>query len=95
MKLLDLNPRWFVLHEGGPRVGFTFDCPHCCARRLGVGVHDEARRIIQDQEPDAHAPGVVWEITGGTDFHDISLTPSIDARRWGCWHGFITNGQIV
>lgn len=94
MTLTELNPRWYVLHEGGPRVGFTFDCPHCRALRLSVGVHDEAHRIIREQEPDAHPPGFVWQITGGTDFHDISITPSVDASKWGCWHGFITAGLI-
>lgn len=93
MRLVDLNPRWYVLHDGGPRVGFTFNCPHCQTIRLGVAVHDEGHRIISVEEPDAHPPGTVWNIAGGNDFHDISLTPSIDASHFGHWHGSITNGE--
>jgi Family of unknown function (DUF6527) len=94
MKLLELEPRWYVLHEAGVRVGFTFACPHCQTLRLGVAVHDAGHRVISEQEPDAHPPGTVWQITGGHDFHDISLTPSVDASKFGHWHGYITNGLI-
>jgi hypothetical protein len=24
----------------------------------------------------------------------LALSPSVDASRAGCWHGFITNGQV-
>lgn len=95
MKLTELNPRWYVLRDGGPRVGFTFDCPHCRTQRLGIAVHDEGHRIIAAQEPQAFPPGTVWQITGGVDFHDISLTPSIDASGFGHWHGFITFGEAA
>jgi len=93
MKLLELEPHWYVLHDGGPRVGFTFQCPHCRTVRLAVAVHDSAHRIIAEAEPDTHGPGYIWTITGGTDFHDISLTPSVDASKFGHWHGMITNGE--
>jgi hypothetical protein len=95
MRLCDLSPKWYVLHEGGPRVGFTFLCPHCRAHRMGIAVHDQGHRIITEAEEDTHAPraGFVWQITGGTDFHDISVTPSVDGSSFGCWHGFITNGE--
>jgi hypothetical protein len=95
MKLSDLNPRWFVLHDGGPRVGFTFNCPHCQHIRLGVSIHDEGHRVISDQEPGAHPPGTVWNVVGGSDFHDISITPSVDASSFGHWHGMITNGEAL
>ena len=95
MRLLDLEPRWYVLHTGGPRVGFTFKCPHCQQQRLGVAVHDAGHRIISEQEPDAHPPGYIWQITNGVDFHDISLAPSVDASKVGHWHGYITNGECA
>ena len=92
MKLTELEPRWFVLHEGGPRVGFTFQCPHCKESRLGVAIHEAGKTIIPEQEPDAHGPGYIWQMTG-TDFHDLSLTPSVDASKFGHWHGMLTNGE--
>lgn len=94
MKLIDLNPRWYVLHYGGPRVGFTFDCPHCRTQRLGVAVHDEGHRIISEEEPSASPADHIWQIIGGHDFSDISLTPSVDASSSGHWHGCITEGEI-
>lgn len=94
MNLTNLEPRWYVLHEGGPRIGFTFKCPHCQTKRLGVAVHDSGHLIISTQEPDAFPPGCIWNITGGTDFHNISLNPSVDASQVGHWHGWITNGEI-
>jgi hypothetical protein len=94
MKLTELEPRWYVLHDGGPRVGFTFYCPCCKTQRLGIAVHDEGHRIIKEQEPSAARPERVWEITGGTDFHDISLAPSVDASGCGHWHGNIQNGEV-
>jgi len=94
MKLIELEPRWYVLHDGGPRVGFTFICPHCLQQRLGIAVHDSGRREIEEQEPEAHPPGTVWQITNGSDFHDLSLSPSIDASHVGHWHGWITIGEI-
>ena len=93
MRLVELEPRWFVLHDGGQRVGFTFQCPHCKNVRLGVAVHDEGKRIIQEQESDAHGPGTVWKMLG-TDFHDLSLIPSVDASAFGHWHGMLTNGEV-
>jgi hypothetical protein len=93
MKLLEQDPRWYVLHDGGPRVGFTFECPHCSSQRLGIAVHDAGHRIISAEEPEAHPPGFIWEITAGADFHDISLSPSIDASKCGHWHGHITGGE--
>ena len=95
MRLVDLNPRWYVLHEGGPRVGFTFDCPCCKSLRLGVAVHDAARKMILEAEPDTHPPGFIWNIIAGTDFHDISISPSVDASSFKHWHGYITAGETI
>ncbi len=38
-------------------------------------------------------PGVLWQRTGET-FETLTLSPSVDASRAGCWHGFITNGEV-
>src|ERR1035437_4459311 len=99
MKLTELNPRWYVLHEGGPKVGLTFDCPHCRARRLGVAFHHAGGDMIADAVPDTHGPGEnSWTISGDQDTHsfeNVTLMPSVDASSFGCWHGFITNGEIA
>lgn len=98
MKLTELKPRWYVLHEGGPKVGLTFECPHCRVQRLGVAFHHAGGDIIADKEWETHGPGTaLWTITGDQDtqsFENVSLTPSVDASSFGCWHGFITDGEI-
>jgi hypothetical protein len=38
-------------------------------------------------------PNMCWSITG-TDFSNLSVTPSLDASASGNWHGFITNGEV-
>lgn len=95
MRLIDLNPHWFVLEDGGPRVGLTFDCPHCRMTRLGVAFHHSARQALDDAyilakhgAPDAQH---IWTMTGD-DFPTLSLSPSVDASASGHWHGFITDG---
>lgn len=97
MRLVDLNPRWYTAVEGGPNVGFTFECPHCVREgegwRLGVAVHEHG---LFDPEPEnlrQFPPGAVWEMTGGPEWDTISLTPSVDGSKAGHWHGFITNGE--
>lgn len=99
MKLLDLNPRWFVAEQGGPKIGLTFDCPCCKTRRLGVAFHHTGEDAIYDAEPDTHGPGAsLWTISGdahATSFDSVTLQPSIDASSFGHWHGFVTNGEIT
>jgi Family of unknown function (DUF6527) len=99
MKLIDLEPKWYVLHEGGPRTGLTFQCPHCRQVRLGVAFHPHGVAAIAEHEPDAHQPtGPIWTIAGDQDCHsfeNVTLTPSVDASKFGHWHGFITNGECA
>lgn len=96
MKLTDLEPRWFVLEENGPRVGMTFLCPHCQKERLAIAFHHEGREAMDDAYIHAHSPstGHIWSETGA-DFADLTLMPSVDASASGHWHGFVTNGQIT
>lgn len=98
MRLADLDPRWYVATKLGPRVGFTFNCPHCPSddpHRLGVAVHQDGLIDPEPENPKCWPPGHVWEMTGGEFWDTLSLTPSVDASKAGHWHGFITNGQIV
>jgi hypothetical protein len=95
MRLADLEPRWFALENGGPRVGLTFDCPHCRQVRLGVSFHRRGREAIDDGYIHARSPSTehIWALDGA-DFEDLTLSPSIDASASGHWHGFITNGEV-
>lgn len=38
-------------------------------------------------------PGMVWARAGGDSFDSLTLSPSVDASRIGCWHGFVQNGE--
>lgn len=101
MKLTELNPHWFVLEDGGPVVGLSFQCPHCPAdkaTRLAVAFHHHGRAAMEDQYVLAHHGADdtqhIWDLQGQDDFATLTLTPSIDASKSGHWHGFITNGEI-
>lgn len=75
-------------------VGITFDCP-CCAGKTRLGVLF-VQEIDRDGLPnDVHwsREGIKWNREGDT-FETLSLTPSIDASKWGHWHGFVKQGWI-
>ena len=98
MKLIDLQPRWIHEHM------FVFQCPHCRKAWLTCKdtpiSFDEQREIIEGAFGDddylvaGSRPDFSWEISS-RDFKVMSVKPSIDASRSGCWHGFITNGEIT
>lgn len=105
MRLTELNPRWYAHGDSPDIVGVTFDCP-CCAPggkvnslgvmyrpRLGVLFKQEIDRDGLPNEIHWTRAGIKWDRTGDT-FDTLSLTPSVDASKWGHWHGFITNGEI-
>jgi hypothetical protein len=98
VRLTELNPRWYVLPAGGPKIGLTFDCPHCRTERLGVAFHHTGREAMEDAELHTHGQnGPIWLISGDSDgysFEHLSLSPSIDASAVGHWHGFITDGEV-
>lgn len=35
-----------------------------------------------------------WAVSG-TGLHDLSLSPSVAVGKPECWHGFITNGEVL
>jgi hypothetical protein len=97
MRLLDLDPRWYKLEEGGPRVGLTFECPHCRSTRLGVLFHHLGREALEDGYIRAYHGGSdehIWSLSGSDELETLTLSPSIDASKSGHWHGFITDGVI-
>jgi len=82
-------------------IGITFRCPHCHAGERGevfyIGIF-----FANPVDPDNWLPRItplgklaehVWNRTGDT-FETLSLTPSVDASKYGHWHGFITNGEV-
>ncbi len=92
MRLVDLDPSWSALIPCRHGMGITFLCPHCLTQYLGVWfanpLDGESPAPI-DQKP-VHR----WVRIGET-FEDLTLTPSIDARTSGHWHGNIINGEII
>lgn len=99
MKLTELDPHWFVLEKGGPRVGVSFDCPHCRHVRIAVPFHHSGRAAMEDGYILAHQgasdSGHIWTLGSDEDFETMTLTPSVDASGAGHWHGFVTNGQVT
>lgn len=99
LRLSELDPRWIVLEDGGPRVGLTFECPHCHDIRLAVLFHESGKAALEDPYIRAHHPNdpdlFIWDLCGQEDFETLSLFPSVDASRSGHWHGFITDGNVV
>ena len=96
MKFSELDPRFLILETGGPKVGVTFECPHCRDQRLAILFHHSGNEAIEDSYIMARAPSTnhIWAMTGDS-FDAMSFSPSIDASSSGHWHGFITNGQVT
>ncbi|MEZ0263010.1 MAG: hypothetical protein ACAH80_18540 [Alphaproteobacteria bacterium] len=98
MRLTDLDPRW--IH---PDI-LAFRCP--CCRTAFILCKRVKMRVSSQQaicvEHFGYANGLtivpavwdeVWTITG-TDFNDLTVTPSVDASRSGHWHGHVTQGEV-
>lgn len=61
-------------------------CAFPCQRRIG----------IECSVPIQPGPGIefVWTLAGGTPEAPM-LTPSINCENDTCWHGHITNGDVL
>jgi hypothetical protein len=96
MKLVDCEPR-FVRYDGNREIegqmtianaqGICFDEP---AKGVRLCIPFRNRGV-----PDHINGGQQWEVVSGSSFADLTLSPSIDASKYGLWHGFITNGECV
>lgn len=99
MRLIDLEPqfRTFIKQDGkvflgkpqtlAEAQGITFDCPRCKSGHwIGIWFADKGA-------PEEAEPLPRWKVSG-TGYDDLTVSPSVDAGP-DCWHGFITNGEIV
>lgn len=111
MKLTDLEPQFIKYESGGvidPRgitlaeaQGLWFLCPLCFAQNNGpVGTHAcetsfEGRGVLPEQgSHNKEGKPVRWNVSG-TDFSNLTLTPSVQLQGGCNWHGHITNGEIT
>ena len=110
MRLTELNPSWGIDADiviGGVSKHFDnrhgmaicFDCPHCVQRERETG----DKRVIRlgvwflnpiDELPPTDDATTLWERWGET-FEVLTLLPSVDASKFGHWHGHIQQGEIV
>ncbi len=87
MRLIELDPHW-IAEEGRQGQGIHFECPHCRETRIGVYF----KNPIDGGTPAKDR--LLWQRAGDT-FETLTLTPSIDASKFGHWHGHVTNGEII
>lgn len=92
-----IDPRGIPLEKAQ---GLWFLCPKCFAENKGpVGTHacetTFHNRGVADHQGSHNKEGkpTRWNV-GGTDFTNLTLTPSIQLEGGCNWHGFITNGEI-
>lgn len=82
MRLADLAPRL----EGSLAHGaLDFECP--------TPGHTHRIRVLVGTATGTRDGEKVWAATG-TFPDSVSLYPSVDASKAGCWHGYITNGEV-
>lgn len=88
-RLPDLGPAWLY---GGK--GVRFLCPHCRGVYLAVMFSNPLAGDAAGPEYGGTGSnqGHRWLRTG-TDFTNLTLSPSLDASSSGHWHGFVINGE--
>jgi hypothetical protein len=102
VRLVDQEPE-FVETRSQLGVGVKFWCP---CRKYGLGDHQYKITILflnplaggkplpEDPELQGNNDGHRWARSGLT-FEDLTLSPSIDASKVGCWHGKIEHGFLL
>jgi hypothetical protein len=81
------------------RLGAWFDVPVCGSPAIDPEAFRRRLEEFRDEDSDhpaytTHIGRILWKRNGNT-FDVMTLTPSIDASKFGHWHGFITNGAIA
>jgi hypothetical protein len=102
MRLVDLEPQFMkTVDERTMRQvdtlaeaeGILFLCPHCFRQNSGpVGTHSVLVWFEGKGAPPSWHPLPRWQVSG-TGYNDLTINPSI--LNHGCWHGFVTNGEIT
>jgi hypothetical protein len=69
-----------------------FDVPVCGNPAVDIKLVHRAQ-ADPGHLADHHVGEVLWHREGDS-FENLTLTPSIDTSKWGCWHGHISNGVI-
>lgn len=102
MRLLDLDPNWWIEGEGRRGLGVLFQCPVHPGGACHVGVPfanplDGGPRAARGGGEDGTH---YWARTGDT-FASLTLSPSIhvqdlqpDKTKTTHWHGWITDGEV-
>lgn len=100
--LVELEPQWIVSTDEGLRrvdtiaeaEGIMFLCPKCYLDNGGsVGTH--AVICWSPKAPASVPPGPArWTMTG-TDYGDLTLSPSIQITSGCMWHGFVKDGEVT
>jgi Family of unknown function (DUF6527) len=89
MRLTELKARFWAT-EGRHGMGVNFECPRCTSRHMmSVAFSNPVDGGSPYELPDAK----LWLRQGDT-IDTLTLHPSIDGGS-GCWHGFITNGDVA
>jgi hypothetical protein len=79
--------------------GIKFLCPKCWRKNGGPkGTHSirvffHGRPVPPHLGLNSQGQPVRW-IVSGTDYHNLSLSPSILLNHGCRWHGFVTNGDV-
>jgi hypothetical protein len=105
MKLIELEPHllkiesltsYHRIDDVTQAQGIMFLCPKCYATNNGpVGMHSVLCWFANKGVPGELTPGPGRWSASGTDYTNLTLSPSVHLTGPGCgWHGFITNGEV-
>jgi hypothetical protein len=90
VKLTDLNPVWTTPEGGrepnGVRI-LVIDCPCGSGHRHRVRLGQPGMSSFTDNET-----GVFVFQCSTYDLAGMTIYPSLD---WGCWHGFVKEGETI
>jgi hypothetical protein len=105
VRLIDLEPQfikwtkesyWRYVDSLGEAAGIHFLCPRCFETNGGpIGTHIILCWFRDRGVPDSEFPRPGRWIPSGSDYTNLTLSPSVNLPGAGCkWHGNIINGYI-